>query len=65
MLTPRLPLSDGQVEGHEIVCGCHFSRFDLRDGSVVRGPATAPQPAFDVRRQDGVVEIRRRAGGGG
>ncbi len=55
------PLSDGEVEGHEIVCGCHFSRFDLRDGSVLRGPATAPQPAFDVRQQDGMVEIRRRA----
>jgi nitrite reductase/ring-hydroxylating ferredoxin subunit/uncharacterized membrane protein len=54
-------LSEGEVEGHEIVCGCHFSRFDLRDGSVVRGPATAPQPAFDVRRQDGVVQVRRRA----
>lgn len=54
------PLSEGEVEGHEIVCGCHFSRFDLRDGAVVRGPATAPQPAFDVRRQDGVVEVRLR-----
>jgi nitrite reductase/ring-hydroxylating ferredoxin subunit/uncharacterized membrane protein len=57
------PLSDGEVEGHEIVCACHFSRFDLRDGSVVSGPATAPQPAFDVRRQDGVVEVRRRPAG--
>jgi nitrite reductase/ring-hydroxylating ferredoxin subunit len=56
-------LSDGEVEGQEIVCGCHFSRFDLRDGSVVRGPATAPQPAFDVRRRDGVVEVRRRPDG--
>lgn len=56
-------LSEGEVEGHEIVCGCHFSRFDLRTGAVVRGPATAPQPAFEVRRQDGIVEIRRRPGG--
>lgn len=57
------PLSEGQVEGHEIVCGCHFSRFDLRDGSVLRGPATAPQPAFDTRREDGVVQVRRRSAG--
>jgi nitrite reductase/ring-hydroxylating ferredoxin subunit/uncharacterized membrane protein len=57
------PLSEGEVEGHEIVCGCHFSRFDLRDGSVVRGPATAPQPAFEVRRQDGVIEVRLRTAG--
>lgn len=56
-------LAEGEVEGHIITCGCHFSRFDLRDGSVVRGPATAPQPAFEVRREDGMVQVRRRAGG--
>jgi len=52
-------LSEGEVEGHEIVCSCHSSRFDLRDGSVVGGPATAPQPVFDVRRQGDIIEIRR------
>ncbi|HWE12427.1 MAG TPA: Rieske 2Fe-2S domain-containing protein [Solirubrobacteraceae bacterium] len=52
-------LVDGNVEGHEIVCSCHFSRFDLRDGSVIRGPATAPQPTFQVRESDGVLEVRR------
>lgn len=52
-------LAEGTVEGQEIVCGCHFSRFDLRDGSVTRGPATAPQPAFQVRERDGVLEVRR------
>jgi nitrite reductase/ring-hydroxylating ferredoxin subunit/uncharacterized membrane protein len=52
-------LSDGSVEGDEIVCGCHGSRFSLRDGSVSRGPATAAQPAFQVRVQDGRVEVRR------
>jgi nitrite reductase/ring-hydroxylating ferredoxin subunit len=52
-------LSEGSVEGDEIVCGCHGSRFDRRDGSVRQGPATAPQPAFDVRLRDERVEIRR------
>ncbi len=51
-------LSDGEVEGNEIVCSCHGSRFDRRDGSVKHGPATAPQPAFQVRQQDGRLEIR-------
>ena len=53
-------LSEGTVEGDAIVCGCHGSRFDRRDGSVLQGPATAPQPAFEVRRQDGRLEVRRR-----
>ncbi len=54
-------LSDGEVEGEHIVCACHGSRFHRRDGSVQRGPATAPQPAFQVRERDGRVEIRRPA----
>ncbi|CAN5606108.1 hypothetical protein BH20ACT18_BH20ACT18_08200 [soil metagenome] len=56
-------LSDGTVEGDEIVCACHGSRFDRRDGSVRRGPATAPQPAFQVRVSDGRLEVRRLAPG--
>lgn len=52
-------LSDGTLEGDEIVCACHGSRFDRRDGSVKHGPATAAQPAFQVRVQDGRIEIRR------
>jgi nitrite reductase/ring-hydroxylating ferredoxin subunit len=52
-------LSEGSVEGDHIVCPCHGSTFDRRDGSVQRGPATAPQPAFQVRVTDGRVELRR------
>ena len=51
-------LSDGKLEGDEIVCPCHGSRFDCRDGAVRRGPATAPQPAFETREHDGRIEIR-------
>ena len=54
-------LSDGEVDGEEIVCACHGSRFDRRTGAVKGGPATAPQPAFQVRVQDGRVEVRRLA----
>jgi nitrite reductase/ring-hydroxylating ferredoxin subunit/uncharacterized membrane protein len=52
-------LSEGSVEGSEIVCGCHGSRFDLRNGAVRGGPATAAQPSFQVRVEDGRVEVRR------
>jgi nitrite reductase/ring-hydroxylating ferredoxin subunit len=54
-------LSEGSVEGDAIVCGCHGSRFALDDGSVLQGPATAPQPAFEVRLREGRVEVRRRS----
>jgi nitrite reductase/ring-hydroxylating ferredoxin subunit/uncharacterized membrane protein len=49
----------GEINGEHITCGCHGSTFDLRDGSIQRGPATAPQPAFEVREQDGRLEVRR------
>ena len=52
-------LSEGAVEGEEIVCPCHGSRFDRRDGSVRQGPATVPQPAFQVREREGRIELRR------
>jgi len=52
-------LSDGEVDGDDIVCSCHGSRFDKRDGSLQQGPATAPQPAFQVRRNEGRIEVRR------
>ncbi|MEA2422035.1 MAG: hypothetical protein QOF55_1134 [Thermoleophilaceae bacterium] len=48
----------GEVDGETIECGCHGSRFSLRDGSVERGPATAGQPAYEVRERDGKVEIK-------
>ena len=34
----------GQVSGGTIDCPCHGSEFSIRDGSVVRGPATQPLP---------------------
>jgi nitrite reductase/ring-hydroxylating ferredoxin subunit len=52
-------LSEGSVEGDEIVCACHGSRFSLRTGALRHGPATASQPAFQARTEQGRVEGRR------
>ena len=57
------PLQEGEVDDDLCVtCPWHGSRFRLEDGSVVRGPATAPQAAFEVQTVDGNVEVRVRAG---
>jgi nitrite reductase/ring-hydroxylating ferredoxin subunit/uncharacterized membrane protein len=53
-------LHTGRVRDGTIVCPCHQSAFRLQDGSVARGPATSPQPAFDVRIVEGRVEVRAR-----
>jgi len=52
-------LSDGTIVGTTIKCPCHGSQFELADGSVVVGPATFDQPAFEVRRTEGKLEARR------
>jgi nitrite reductase/ring-hydroxylating ferredoxin subunit/uncharacterized membrane protein len=51
-------LSSGEVEDESITCPCHGSRFDLRDGSIERGPATAPQPVFETREGEGGIAVR-------
>ena len=54
-------LSDGKLNADgTLTCRCHGSTFRL-DGSIVKGPATSPQPEFDVRTHVGKIEIRRHA----
>jgi len=36
----------------------HGSRFRLKDGSIVNGPATFPQPVYETRVRDGMIEVR-------
>ncbi|ALV31315.1 Rieske (2Fe-2S) protein [Streptomyces sp. CdTB01] len=51
------PLSEGTLADGCVRCPWHGSVFRLSDGWNVRGPATAPQPAFDTRIVDGHVEV--------
>ena len=53
------PLHEGELSDGCIVCPWHHSRFRLEDGSVERGPATAPQPSFETRVQSGRIEVRQ------
>ena len=39
-------------------CTCHGSQFDVRTGALLRGPATAPQPAYETRVEGGRIEVR-------
>jgi nitrite reductase/ring-hydroxylating ferredoxin subunit len=54
------PLHKGKVDAETVTCPWHLSSFRLKDGSVLRGPATAPQPAYEARVSDGKVQIRDR-----
>lgn len=57
------PLEQGHVEGSAdpcVVCPWHMSRFRLEDGSVLGGPATVPQPAYEVRTVGDRLQVRAR-----
>jgi nitrite reductase/ring-hydroxylating ferredoxin subunit/uncharacterized membrane protein len=55
----------GPLHGGVLVDGCvrcpwHGSTFRMEDGTVVRGPATATQPAYEVRVDGDRIQARRR-----
>ncbi len=56
-LTP-CPLSGGLLVGTTIMCQCHGSRFDIRTGAVVHGPASDALGVYKVQEVGGSVQIR-------
>ncbi len=52
------PLDEGEFVDGCVVCPWHASTFRLTDGSIVRGPASIPQPAYQTRVSDGKIEVR-------
>jgi nitrite reductase/ring-hydroxylating ferredoxin subunit len=52
------PLDEGEFVDGCVVCPWHASTFRLTDGSIVRGPASAPQPAYQTRVRNGKIEVR-------
>jgi 3-phenylpropionate/trans-cinnamate dioxygenase ferredoxin subunit len=44
-----IPLSEGDLEGCEIECWLHGSRFDLRTGKPTGPPATEPVSTYPVK----------------
>ena len=43
------PLSDGMLEGEEIECPWHGSRFNLKSGEVTQSPAEEGIPIYEVK----------------
>jgi nitrite reductase/ring-hydroxylating ferredoxin subunit len=50
-------LSDGELDGFEIICPLHMGAFDLRTGAATREPCTEPLKCYPVRVEDGFVLI--------
>ena len=54
------PLHEGVLDDGCVRCPWHGSTFRMADGTVVRGPATATQPAYELRADGEHIQARRR-----
>jgi 3-phenylpropionate/trans-cinnamate dioxygenase ferredoxin component len=52
------PFDDAPIEGCEIICPRHGARFSLQSGDALSPPAYEPLRIFDVREEDGRVQVR-------
>ena len=43
------PLAEGILEGYEVECPWHYSKFDIRTGKVTNPPATEAEPSYEVK----------------
>jgi nitrite reductase/ring-hydroxylating ferredoxin subunit len=57
------PLAEGEIHDETVTCPWHGSRFSLRDGSVIDGPATHAQACWEARIQQGRVQVKARSQG--
>jgi nitrite reductase/ring-hydroxylating ferredoxin subunit len=52
------PLEEGTIRDGCVTCPWHGSTFRFADGTIMRGPASTPQPCYQTRIQDGRIEVR-------
>ena len=52
------PLEEGTISDGCVTCPWHGSTFRFADGTIVRGPASTPEPCYQTRIQDGRIEVR-------
>jgi 3-phenylpropionate/trans-cinnamate dioxygenase ferredoxin component len=60
----EVELSDGELDGEDVECPAHGSRFNVRTGAVSGLPANAPVATYPVSVEDGevFVEVRKVRG---
>lgn len=51
------PLGEGELDGKNVMCPWHSSEFDVTTGEVLGPPADEPQRKFEVRVEDGNVQV--------
>src|SRR5512142_1307926 len=55
------PLSEGDLDGRLITCPLHGSRFDVSNGTLVRGPAKRPLKTYRVVVDGPVARVEKNS----
>jgi 3-phenylpropionate/trans-cinnamate dioxygenase ferredoxin component len=53
------PLNEGTLEGYEVECPWHGSKFDIRTGKVTRPPANEPESTYEVKVEGNDILVRQ------
>lgn len=53
------PLAEGTLEGYEVECPWHGSKFDVRTGEVARGPAMRSESTYEIKVDGDKILIRK------
>ena len=53
----RCSLSEGDLQGTTVICGCHGSLFDITSGAVLQGPAQESLETYETRVENGSLKI--------
>jgi len=54
------PLADGVLEGYEVECPWHQSKFDVRTGKVTSPPASESEPTYEIKVDANTILVKKR-----
>jgi nitrite reductase/ring-hydroxylating ferredoxin subunit len=54
------PLNEGTLEGYDVECPWHGSKFDVRTGKPTRPPARQSVPTYVVKIEDNNLLVRKQ-----
>jgi len=54
------PLADGKLEGYEVECPWHGSKFDIRNGQPTKPPAVRAVPKYEVKIEGNNILVRKQ-----
>lgn len=54
------PLDEGTLEGYEVECPWHGSKFDVRTGEPTKPPAKQAVPRYEVKIEENNILVRKQ-----